>query len=200
MAEVNLEDYFGRMNGTIQQYHGAAVWFEYILEKDEAESLAEGRPIHKEVLKLNVHFPGTDHTVVNFEEKHKFEYKTQYDEFMAREAEPVKGTHLKEWTLIPRSIAEELKFFHIKTVEQLSEFTVKEDEIRQRFIKPWQKRARKFLEASKDAQNKVVHLSEVNEKLEARIKKNEEQILLLLQRIESSEGVRLINGANGSHI
>jgi hypothetical protein len=197
---IDLDDYFDRLNGQKKRFEGLNVWFTYEHLKDEKETLIQGRPIHTEVLKLNVQPVGGDHTVRDLEERDKFEYKDQYEAFMKMEAAPATGTHLKEWTLISRSNIEELKHFGIKTVEDLSEFPINTEDQRQHFIEKWQKRARDYLEAAKGSKNKVVALTEINEKLEAKVAKYEQQVLLLLQRIESSEGVRLTNGINGLNI
>lgn len=190
---VDLEDYFARMNGQIKRFHGASIKFEYVWVKDEAESTKEGRPIEKQIERLTVHFPGADVTVREVEERDKHEYKEQYDAFREREKEPTEGTPLSSWSLMPTGIVNEMKFFNIKTVEQLVAYKT-EGMPHSLFIEKWQKRAKKYLEASKDAKNKVVYLSEQNEKLEAKVEKLEQQCLLLLQRIEASEGVKLING------
>lgn len=199
MRDIDLDDYFARQSGQVKRFHGANIKFEYCWIPDEKESIKEGRPIFREMLQLSVHFPGADITVREVEERDKFEYKEIYEAFLLRESEPTEGTPLSEWTLMPRGIVEELKHFLIKTVEQLATYPVKEDP-RQVFITKWQKRARKYLESAKDAKNQVVALSELNEKLEAKNAKYEQQVLLLLQRIEASEGVKLTNGANGFNI
>ena len=200
MADIDLDDYFARQSGQIKRFSGANVKFEYVWVPDQKKSLEEGRPIEREIERLSVHFPGADITVREVEERDKYEYKELYEAFREREKEPAEGTPLYNWTLIPRGIVNEMKFFGIKTVEALSVYKIDENSAHQAFLDKWQKRARKYLQAAKDAKNQVVSLSEINEQLEAKVKKLEQQVLLLLQRIEASEGVRLTNGINGLNI
>lgn len=194
MTNVDLEDHFARQSGQIKRFSGAHVKFNYEWIPNEKSSLEEGRPIKRQIEKLTVRFPGSDETVREVEERDKFEYKELYDAFIEREKAPAEGTPLADWTLMPRGVVDEMKFFDIKTVEQLSAYKIAENNPHQVFLDKWQKRARKFVLAAKDAKNQVVSLSERNEILEAKVKKYEEQALLLLQRIEASEGVKLING------
>lgn len=52
--------------------------------------------------------------------KDKLRFAKHYEAFKARIEVPLEGTPLAEWPLITRSLAEELAFHNVKTVEHLS--------------------------------------------------------------------------------
>lgn len=92
--------------------------------KDEEATLREGRPIFKEREYVDIRAPGDrlggicrPATMRDIQR-----FPVHYQKFKARvEGEPqVQGTLLTEWPQITRSQAEELAFFHVKTVEQLA--------------------------------------------------------------------------------
>ena len=89
---------------------------------DSAASVAEGRPIFKEVEYVDIKIPG-DRTggacrPATFQDKQRF--AEHYRLFKLRIEVPLEGTPLAEWPLITRSLAEELSFHNVKTVEHLS--------------------------------------------------------------------------------
>lgn len=89
---------------------------------DNAASLAEGRPVFKDVEYIDIRIPG-DRTggvcrPASFQDKQRF--APHYDAFQKRIEVPLAGTPLIEWPLITRSLAEELAFHNVKTVEHLS--------------------------------------------------------------------------------
>lgn len=89
---------------------------------DAAETIAQGRPIFKDVEYIDIRIPG-DRTggvarPASFADKQRF--GAHYQAFKQRTEVPVEGTPLIEWPLITRSLAEELAFHHVKTVEHLS--------------------------------------------------------------------------------
>lgn len=81
-----------------------------------------GRPIFDDVEYIHVSSGGDR---LNIKEQpatrgDKIRFATQYAAFKSGQTEAVSGTPLSEWTLISKSQAEELKHFHIRTVEQLA--------------------------------------------------------------------------------
>lgn len=89
---------------------------------DSAASVKEGRPMFKDVEYIDIKIPG-DRTggvsrPASFHDKQRF--AAHYAAFKQRVELPVSGTPLVEWPLITRSLAEELAFHNVKTVEHLS--------------------------------------------------------------------------------
>lgn len=195
----NIEDYLDRYDGgrgvlTKQ----ANVKFEYIWEYNEPESLKEGRPIFKQVEMVSVQYPGGDETVIHVNDTHRKDYRAQYNDFLEREGKPTNGTPLHEWALINTGTVNELKHFKIKTIEQLVNFEIAPDNKHGFFLKTWQDKAIVFLDSAKDAKSKLVSMTNLNKKLEAKVKKLEQETFLLRSRIEANEGISL-NGITGSN-
>ncbi len=89
---------------------------------DPAETIKQGRPIFKDIEYIDIRIPG-DRTggiarPASFADKQRF--APHYKAFQDRTEVPLSGTPLIEWPLITRSLAEELAFHHVKTVEHLS--------------------------------------------------------------------------------
>jgi hypothetical protein len=90
--------------------------------QDNAASLKEGRPVFVDAELIDIKIPG-DRTggVCRKASPHdKQRFAAHYQAFKSRIEVPVEGTPLIEWPLITRSLAEELAFHHVKTVEHLS--------------------------------------------------------------------------------
>lgn len=92
-------------------------------KEDKAASIKEGRPIFKDREHIDIKIPGnrnsgacrpaTPADIQRFPEHYAaFKQRTDNDVDV--------GTPLIEWPVISRSFAEELAFFHVKTVEQLA--------------------------------------------------------------------------------
>lgn len=90
--------------------------------QDKAKTIEEGRPIFKDVEYIDIRIPG-DRTggvcrPASFQDKQRF--APNYAAFKQRTEMPTEGTPLTEWPIITRSLAEELSFHNVKTVEQLA--------------------------------------------------------------------------------
>jgi len=195
MANLTLSQIYKDRSQKAGTYQNANIRFFLHAEQNQQRTEKEGRPIFDEHEMIEVHFPGGDKTCLRVEPKHIDAYPEQYKAFKEGQEQPTSGTPLSEWSMITRSQVEELKFFGIKTVEQLSLIT---DEVKRKMssLAPLVKKAKVWLASANDAQGRVASLEEQNEKLAAKTRKLEEQIILLMQRIEASEGTRLqpING------
>ena len=191
--DVNLSEYYERQAGKRKMYDGGHVEFFMDLVPDVKESEAKGRPIYKEVESVRVKFPGSDEHVVVVEERHKQEYPDKYKAFKEGLSQPEEGTPLETWPMMTRPVVMELKHFGIRTIEQLSEIT---DEARRKLgpLGTWSKKAKEYLKAVNSGPNQAIALQEINEKLQAKIKKYEDQIELLIRRVESLEGNRFDGG------
>lgn len=119
--------------------------------QDKVETLAQGRPIFKEVVYIDIRIPGeresaycapiTKADVARFPEHYRaFKNRTNGSELV--------GTPLAEWPLVTRSQVEELAFFNVKTVEDLVNMP---DSSNHQFmgINTLKAKAKEFLDSSK---------------------------------------------------
>lgn len=85
-------------------------------------SKAEGRPIYEEREFVKIIIPGARGSTVNepVNDEHKARWPEAYKAFKEGREAPREGTPLTEWPRINRAQAEELAYFHIKTVEELA--------------------------------------------------------------------------------
>ena len=91
--------------------------------ENAVKSKEAGRPIFEEVPYVSIKQPGQkdSEVVAPVREKHKSRFPRHWAMFEAKkDQEYVSGTLLEEWPGVTRSIAEELKHFNIRTVEQLA--------------------------------------------------------------------------------
>lgn len=143
---------------------------------------------------VRVKFPGSDETVIPVEEKHKREYPEKWAAFTKNLEQPTEGTPLENWPMMTRPIVQELKHFGFRTIEQLAEGL---DDAKRKLgpLGVWIKKAKEYLKAAQSGPNEVVKLREQLETAQARNKKLEEnQVELLIMRVESLEGNRFDGG------
>lgn len=189
------EDYAARVNGSRKQYHGANINFTLETVPDQAATdKANGVPKFKEVEIITVQYPGGEITPVLVNDSHRKEYAEQYAAFKAKEEQPLDGSPLSHWALIPRPVVEELKYFQIKTVEQLAEL----DDTAKRKIGPlstWCKKAKEWVKAGTSTQTEVTALREQLERQTKRSDKLENDLAIMIQRVEANEGIRFEHDA-----
>jgi len=153
---------------------------------NKAKSAAEGRPIYEELEYISIMQPGNKDSVVmrpgTAEDKLRF--AEHYRKFKAREdQDAVEGTLLSEWPGVTRGQVEELRFFNVRTVEQLVAVS---DAHTGRIMgfNMLKERAKKYLEASEDnktaeallaANSRIDELTSIMEKMAARLKEAEEE-------------------------
>lgn len=181
-----------------KRYAGANVrFFDAILE-DPIASHKEGRPIFKTIPSIEIQWPGMDKTVRAIEPQDSRDYPELYDAYKAGNEMPTIGTPLEEWALLPRSVVEELKHFGVRTVEQLGACN---DDFKRRLgpLVKYCKEASRWLEAANSDQHKVAALEKQLEREQKKTKKLEEQVGLLMQRIEAVEGTRLSDSTKRSN-
>lgn len=190
MAQI---DWNNLMNGQMQQrkrFHGANVRFFNAYNENKEKSLQAGRAIFDEIPSISIQYPGGDETVRKIEPQDIADYPEKYAAFKAGSESVTEGTPLAEWTLMNGSTLRELQHLGFKTVEQLA---AANDEIKRRlgptgrFIKM----AKDWLEAANSTQFNVVALKQQLEREQKRTAKLEEQVELLLQRVEGNEGTDL---------
>jgi hypothetical protein len=91
-------------------------------KEDAAASAKEGRPIYKETEYVEIMVAGDKQNVVHrpVTEKDKKRFRRQYEDWKRNAAQAAEGTPLEQWPSISRSQVEELRYFNIRTVEQLA--------------------------------------------------------------------------------
>jgi hypothetical protein len=148
---------------------------------DNDASAKEGRPIYKDETYVSIMTPGQKDSIVirparqmdkDRWPKHFAAYENHNEDFL-------EGTPLEVWPAISRGQVEELKFFGVRTVEQLAELA---DSHAQNFraIQDLKSRAKLFLEAAKD--------SAQTEHLNSELEKRDDQIEALQLAISEQAG------------
>ena len=119
IADFNHEDF--DVSQQTKQDEMLLVKFYTKSVQDKARSEAEGRPIFKDVEYVDIRVPGSRDGAARpatFRDKQRF--PRHYQAFKQRTELSEEGTPLTEWGAISRSLAEELSFQNVKTVEQLA--------------------------------------------------------------------------------
>jgi hypothetical protein len=145
------------------------VKFFFKTKEDTSKSAEQGRPVYKDVEYVDISIPGNRGSGVkrpaSFKDKQRF--PRHYAAFKQRVELPQEGTPLSEWPVISRSMAEELAFHGVKTVEHMADMS---DSIASSFMggqsfkskaKEWLDRARKdvtesHLAAELDKRDKLI--------------------------------------------
>jgi hypothetical protein len=190
MAQI---DWQSIINGSSQQkkrYHGANVRFFNAYNENREKSFAAGRSMFDEIPSISIQYPGGDETVRKIEPQDISDYPELYKAFMAGNEPVVGGTPLAEWPLMNGSTLRELQHLGFKTVEQLAET---HDELKRRLgpTGRFVKMAKDWLDAANSSQFQVTALRQQLEAAQVRTAKLEEQVDLLMQRIEGNEGIDL---------
>lgn len=145
---------------------------------NEEKTALEGRPIYDDMTFCRIVTPGNRDSIVDrpIRPEDKFRFPKQHAQFVAGETEIGVGTRLEEWTPMPRSMVEELRYFGFRTVEHVAEAN---DAVLGKMpgLRDWSARAKAFLLAAKDA-------SAIT-KAEADKKEMQSQIDMLKEQIEA---------------
>ena len=91
--------------------------------QDEKLSAENGRPMFKDVEYIEIRAPGNQNNIVNrpVRQMDRERFARQYHLFQAGHADQITGTRLTEVSWITRSLAEELAYLRVLTVEDLAE-------------------------------------------------------------------------------
>ena len=147
----------------------------------QAESAEQGRPIYRDVVHVRIMQPGNKDSVVDrpVTEEDKRRFARQYAAWEQGEAEILEGTMLEAvardpMIMISISQIEELKFFGIRTIEQLANVS---DVNAQKFmgINELRKRAKLYLEAAKERSDST--------RLHSELEKRDNQLAVQAQAI-----------------
>lgn len=139
--------------------------------QDGVATNEEGRPVFKDVPYVRIHIPGDKNNVIDTKatDEHKRRFPKQWMHYKNAEegAEKIEGTLLTEWPRITRSQAEELKYMHVYTVEQLATLP---DQFGSKIMGFFDIRlkAKKYLEQAKD-EAFAERMAVENDALKARI-------------------------------
>jgi len=190
MAQIDWEQIMNGRQQNRSRWSGANVKFLNVVRKNDQKSNEAGRDIYDEVPSISIQWPGGDETVRAIEEKDKHEFPELWEAFTAGMGEVQSGMPLKEWTRITASAVHELAYLGFRTVEQLAEAN---DEVRRRMgpLSQYIKEAKEWLEAASCEQAQVVAMQQQLDRERKRADKLEEQVELLMQRIEATEGIRI---------
>jgi len=105
-----------------RQKDGAHPRFYMFTRPNPARSEKEGRPQFDDVEMVEILIPGdrlnSPHQIVG--ETHKKRWPKQYAAFQEKREAPTEGTPLDQLPGITGSRVEELRYFHIRTIEQLA--------------------------------------------------------------------------------
>lgn len=91
--------------------------------QNDAKSTEEGRPVFDNVEHVRIMVPGNKDSIVHrpVTDEDKRRFAKQYEDWKSRGKVPLEGTPLEMWSWVNRGQVEEMKYFNIHTVEQLSE-------------------------------------------------------------------------------
>lgn len=192
MAQV---DWNAIMNGQVSQkkrYSGANVKFFNAYNENKQKSLDAGRAVFDEIASISIQWPGGDETVRRIEPQDIQDYPAEYAAFMSGNQPITEGTPLSEWPMMNGSAQRELNYLGFKTIEQLA---AANDDVRRKIgpLSRFIKMAQDWIDAASSSQFEVTSLKQQLEREKKRTAKLEQQMELLMQRIEGNEGIDLRN-------
>lgn len=190
MAQIDWQSIMNGQSQPKKRYSGANVRFFNAYNENREKSAKEGRPIYDEIPSISIQWPGGDETVRRIEPQDIQEYPDKYAAFMAGNEPVDSGTPLSEWPPITGTAVRELQHLGFKTIEQLAEAT---DEVKRKLgpLSKFVKTAQEWLAAANSSQSDVVKLKAQLEREQVRTARLEEQVELLMRRIEGNEGTDL---------
>lgn len=90
--------------------------------QDELASAREGRPIFKEVERVEIFLPGNPYTIPvhNVTDVHRQRWPREYELFRQGIEQTAEGTPISEWPILNRAQVLELKSMQLQTVEEMA--------------------------------------------------------------------------------
>jgi len=147
-------------------------------QENQAKSEEAGRPIFEETEYIEIMTPGDKGNVVcrPVREHDKGRFPRHWDAYQKRtgDDESIEGTLLEEWPQVTRSQVEELKFYHVRTVEQLAAISDVNAQ-NMRGVATLKQKAAKFLDSAMS-----------NEELSKKLAAQEKQIAELIAAAEAA--------------
>ncbi len=168
------------MQGTNARYAGdnrLLVQFHVLPMIDDVRSAEEGRPIYKDVDHVRIMQPGNKESIVDrpVTEMDIARFRQQYDNWKSGQEELVEGTPLEAWPEITRAQVEEMRYFNVRTVEQLADMA---DAHAQKFMGINEMRRKARLYRDRAAKNAV------STKLQKELKEKDNQIASLNEALK----------------
>lgn len=190
MAQVDWNEVMTGQPTRKKRYAGANVKFFNAYNENKQKSSDAGRAIFDEIPSISIQWPGGDETVRRIEPQDAHDYPQEYSAFMAGNTPVENGSPLSEWPLMNGSALRELQHMGFKTIEQLAEAN---DDVKRRIgpLSQFIKKAKDWMDSANSSQFQVTSLKQQLEREKKRTAKLEEQMELLMQRIEGNEGTDL---------
>ncbi len=93
--------------------------------QDELATAQEGRPIFREIERVEIFLPGNPWTqpVHNVTDEHRSRWPREYELFRQGMEQTAAGTPLAEWPILNRAQVLELKAIQLQTVEEMAELS-----------------------------------------------------------------------------
>jgi len=118
-ADFNYEDFDPRNQNKADETLLVKFYLKSV--PDQPATLVEGRPMFKDIEIVDIRVPGhRDGVARPATPRDKQRFPRHYAAFKNRTEAPTEGTPLTEWGAISRSLADQLAFINVKTVEQLA--------------------------------------------------------------------------------
>src|SRR5512145_2020102 len=158
MKEVSIEEQAFNADNIMFGDDRLGVMFYNKVVEDPERTLAEARKCFKEIEYVKIMVPADRTNAVDrpvqrtgiMPTDDRMRFARQYERFKAQQSQaPHDGTPLSLWPQIPATLAEELKFINIFTVEQLAELSdtyVAKVPVGHE----WKRKAQQFVQAMKD--------------------------------------------------
>ena len=168
------------MQGVNSRYAGdnkLLVQFHVLPMLDDSRSAQEGRPMYRDVDHIRIMQPGNKESIVDrpVTEMDIARFRQQYDNWKAGQEELVEGTPLEAWPEITRAQVEEMRYFNVRTVEQLADMA---DAHAQKFMGINEMRRKARLYRDRAAKNAV------STKLQKELKEKDNQIAALNEALK----------------
>ena len=162
----------------------------YIHPRQNAnKTLEAGRPIFDDTEYVEIMQPGNKENIIQrpAQPNYKERFSRQYSAFKNNEEQQVSGTPIEQWNVLSKAQVEELRYFNVRTVEQLAEIS---DGSSQQFagIQSLKIQAQAYLEASeKDKTGKIAKQVEDLQKALEVSEQNNTELMKRLDSLESSQ-------------
>lgn len=105
-------------NGLLADYTVRPI-FKLDQVQDEAASQMAGRPIYREVERVEILMPGGfNQPVFNVTDAHRQRWPREYEAFKKGQEVAIEGTPIDHWAFLSRAMVHELKALNVFTVEQ----------------------------------------------------------------------------------
>ncbi len=151
-------------------------------KQDAVKSAEEGRPIFHDTEYVSIMVPGDKTSIIErpASDQDRQRFAKHYAAFKSNESEVLDGTPLEAWPGLTRSQVEELRYFNIRTVEQLASVS---DTHAQKFlgINMLRRKAEAYIEAAAG--------NAATDKMAAELEKRDNEITALKQAVEELQAM-----------